>query len=166
MAEGEDRWQNVLELERAASNPKFSGVADDGALESFLNEIALMGGDDIEDERKKREEEEAAAAAGVVLPVREATRAPMIQLMTVHASKGLEFDTVFLTGLESGTFPVASAFGAEMDEERRLMWVFLLYSGPDWRGGGGGVIGLCYFFCHVCGGFLRFLSAVRVRRFP
>lgn len=38
-AEGEDRWQNVVELERAASNPKFSGVAGEGALVSFLNEV-------------------------------------------------------------------------------------------------------------------------------
>ena len=48
-----------------------------------------------------------------------------IQLMTVHAAKGLEFDCVFITGLEEGLFPhensLSSADGLE--EERRLMYV-------------------------------------------
>lgn len=48
-----------------------------------------------------------------------------IQLMTVHAAKGLEFDAVFITGLEEGLFPhenaLADADGIE--EERRLMYV-------------------------------------------
>jgi len=48
-----------------------------------------------------------------------------IQMMTVHAAKGLEFDTVFVTGLEEGLFPHENA-AAEVDgleEERRLMYV-------------------------------------------
>lgn len=118
-AEGEDRWRNVLEIERAASNPKFSGVAAAGALEAFLTEVALMGGDDVEEERRKREE---AQAAGVEVNAGGPWRPPVIQLMTVHASKGLEFDTVFLTGLEEGTFPLdRSSATEELDEERRLM---------------------------------------------
>jgi DNA helicase-2/ATP-dependent DNA helicase PcrA len=48
-----------------------------------------------------------------------------IQLMTVHSAKGLEFDCVFITGLEEGLFPhensVADLDGLE--EERRLMYV-------------------------------------------
>lgn len=120
-AEGKDRWQNVIELERAASNPKFAGVAGAGALESFLNDVALMGGDDVEQARKQREEEEAAAGRGVNIPTPAAAKPPMIQLMTIHASKGLEFDTVFLTGLEQGTFPMERIADEELDEERRLM---------------------------------------------
>lgn len=124
-AEGEDRWQNVLELERAASNPKFGGVAGAGALDLFLNEVSLIGGGDVEQERKIREEEEQAAAAaaerGENTAAPMAAKPPMIQLMTVHASKGLEFDTVFLAGLEKGTFPMSRIDESEMDEERRLL---------------------------------------------
>jgi DNA helicase II / ATP-dependent DNA helicase PcrA len=48
-----------------------------------------------------------------------------IQLMTVHAAKGLEFDCVFITGLEEGLFPHEnSASDADgLEEERRLMYV-------------------------------------------
>ncbi|MBK8666039.1 MAG: UvrD-helicase domain-containing protein [Burkholderiales bacterium] len=48
-----------------------------------------------------------------------------VQLMTVHASKGLEFDAVFITGLEEGLFPHENSM-SDMDgleEERRLMYV-------------------------------------------
>jgi DNA helicase-2/ATP-dependent DNA helicase PcrA len=43
-----------------------------------------------------------------------------IQLMTLHASKGLEFGLVFLVGLEAGLFPAKTA---SLEEERRLMYV-------------------------------------------
>jgi DNA helicase-2/ATP-dependent DNA helicase PcrA len=43
-----------------------------------------------------------------------------VQLMTLHASKGLEFDTVFLIGLEQGLFPARKT---NLEEERRLMYV-------------------------------------------
>jgi DNA helicase-2/ATP-dependent DNA helicase PcrA len=48
-----------------------------------------------------------------------------VQLMTVHASKGLEFDAVFITGLEEGLFPHENAMNdfAGLEEERRLMYV-------------------------------------------
>jgi DNA helicase-2/ATP-dependent DNA helicase PcrA len=52
---------------------------------------------------------------------------PGVKLMTVHASKGLEFDVVFITGLEEGLFP--SSVGGDEDrdseEERRLFYVAL-----------------------------------------
>ena len=48
-----------------------------------------------------------------------------VQLMTVHASKGLEFDAVFITGLEEGLFPNENAMNDfdGLEEERRLMYV-------------------------------------------
>jgi len=48
-----------------------------------------------------------------------------VQLMTVHAAKGLEFDAVFITGLEEGLFPHENSLldTAGLEEERRLMYV-------------------------------------------
>jgi DNA helicase-2/ATP-dependent DNA helicase PcrA len=48
-----------------------------------------------------------------------------VQLMTVHAAKGLEFDAVFITGLEEGLFPHENAMSDSdgLEEERRLMYV-------------------------------------------
>jgi DNA helicase-2/ATP-dependent DNA helicase PcrA len=48
-----------------------------------------------------------------------------IQLMTVHAAKGLEFDSVFITGVEDGLFPHENSLleAAGLEEERRLMYV-------------------------------------------
>ena len=48
-----------------------------------------------------------------------------VQMMTVHAAKGLEFDVVFITGLEEGLFPHENAMNEAdgIEEERRLMYV-------------------------------------------
>jgi DNA helicase-2/ATP-dependent DNA helicase PcrA len=48
-----------------------------------------------------------------------------VQLMTIHSAKGLEFETVFLTGLENGLFPLHGSLDEpdELEEERRLCYV-------------------------------------------
>ena len=71
-------------------------------LSDFLEEISL-----IADISEHKEEKDA------------------VTLMTVHSAKGLEFDCVFLCGMEEGIFPHQNSFGseAEIEEERRLCYV-------------------------------------------
>ena len=46
-----------------------------------------------------------------------------VTLITLHNTKGLEFDRVIITGLEYGTFPRENKFGDDLEEERRLFYV-------------------------------------------
>ncbi|MCK5269032.1 MAG: ATP-binding domain-containing protein, partial [Spirochaetes bacterium] len=50
-----------------------------------------------------------------------------VKLMAIHNAKGLEFDNVFITGLEDGLFPhfLSTESGGEVEEERRLFYVAL-----------------------------------------
>ena len=100
--EGQDRLENLGELVNAATLFANDPSNEDSSITSFLTHAALEAG-------------EHQAEAGV----------EALQLMTVHAAKGLEFHTVFLCGLEEGLFPhdnsLTEADG--LDEERRLMYV-------------------------------------------
>ena len=109
--EGEDRIENLEELVTAAvafTNQDFGnhnnvdGETEQDLLTQFLSHASLEAG-------------EHQADVG-----REA-----LQLMTVHASKGLEFKAVFISGLEEGLCPhEQSAYEANgLEEERRLMYV-------------------------------------------
>ncbi|MGH8249439.1 MAG: DNA helicase II [Steroidobacteraceae bacterium] len=101
---GEARVENLDELVNAAE--AFTPENDDGLspLGAFLAHATLESGD-------------TQAATGL----------DCVQLMTLHAAKGLEFPTVFLVGLEEGLFPSEhSAFDADrLPEERRLCYVGL-----------------------------------------
>ena len=104
--EGRERLENLDELINAATNfvQEESDSQDEGAdpLASFLAHASLEAG-----EHQAGEGQEA------------------VQLMTVHAAKGLEFDAVFITGLEQGLFPHENAAQERdgLEEERRLMYV-------------------------------------------
>jgi DNA helicase-2/ATP-dependent DNA helicase PcrA len=101
---GEARVENLDELVNAAEG--FVPEHDDGLapLPAFLAHATLESG-------------ETQAATGL----------DCVQLMTLHAAKGLEFPTVFIVGLEEGLFPSErSAFDADkLPEERRLCYVGL-----------------------------------------
>jgi DNA helicase-2/ATP-dependent DNA helicase PcrA len=101
---GEARVENLDELVNAAE--AFAPDNDEGLspLASFLAHATLESG-------------ETQAATGL----------DCVQLMTLHAAKGLEFPTVFLVGLEEGLFPSErSAFDPDkLPEERRLCYVGL-----------------------------------------
>ena len=102
--DGIDRLENLGELINAAAGFIADESQADASLTAFLAHAALEAGDN-------------QAQAG----------ADALQLMTVHSAKGLEFHSVFISGLEEGLFPHEnSLFEADgKEEERRLMYVAL-----------------------------------------
>ncbi len=108
--DGQDRLENLDELVNAATVFVSDAAtatdenerSDDGRLSSFLAHASLEAG-----EHQAGDDQEA------------------VQLMTVHSAKGLEFDVVFITGLEQGLFPHENATQERdgIEEERRLMYV-------------------------------------------
>jgi DNA helicase-2/ATP-dependent DNA helicase PcrA len=99
--EGADRLENLKELVNAAV--LFVQEQDEQQnLDAFLTHAALEAG-------------EHQAGEG----------SDALQLMTVHSAKGLEFQAVFVTGLEEGLFPHEQSRNADdgLEEERRLMYV-------------------------------------------
>jgi DNA helicase-2/ATP-dependent DNA helicase PcrA len=100
--EGEDAAPLSPEDEGLDTSPL---TADVPALNAFLEQISLVG------------EADADVGEG------------RVALMTLHAAKGLEFDAVFITGMEDGVFPHSRSLaaddpdGEEMAEERRLCYV-------------------------------------------
>lgn len=100
--EGQQRLENAYELVSFAA--RYDHLPGEEGVELFLQDAALQS-----DQDEMREENKA------------------VRLMTVHASKGLEFETVFITGLEDGLFPHEkrgdSITPEESEEERRLFYV-------------------------------------------
>lgn len=101
--EGMERMHNVLELANLAS--KYTDMEPVDATLKLLEDASLATDQDSLEEKEKKN---------------------AVKMMTVHASKGLEFDYVFITGLEEGLFP-HEGFGEVRDEEeeRRLFYVAL-----------------------------------------
>ena len=98
--EAADRLENLNELVNAAS--QFVQENEDESLTAFLSNASLEAG-----EHQAGDQDDA------------------LHLMTVHSAKGLEFHTVFITGLEDGLFPHQNSQREDggLDEERRLMYV-------------------------------------------
>ena len=98
--EAELRLDNLMEFKSVTENfEENEGIVDLGA---FLEEVSLVA--DMSQHREDGDE---------------------ITLMTIHGAKGLEFDVVFLVGMEEGLFPHSNAFNEEdgVEEERRLCYV-------------------------------------------
>ena len=98
--ENQTRIENIRELEGAVS--EFAKLNPEGTLTDFLENVALITDVDNLNE-----------TSGAVT------------LMTLHSAKGLEFDAVFLVGMEEGVFPLSRALFDEtaLEEERRLAYV-------------------------------------------
>ena len=103
--EGATRLENAYELSNFAS--RYDGLPSEEGILNFLADSALQSDqDEMNDEERS------------------------VRLMTVHSSKGLEFDVVFISGLEDGLFPHQRANEVdispeEAEEERRLFYVAL-----------------------------------------
>ena len=98
--EAQTRLENLSELVNAAAD--YDQQADEPSLQGFLEHTALVSDQDsLQDDRGA------------------------VALMTLHASKGLEFPVVFIAGMENGLFPHSRSFDEplEMEEERRLCYV-------------------------------------------
>lgn len=104
--EGESKRENVEELLGSIKAFEKERLEESGqvytSLTDYLSQVALLTDQDQKDDGT-----------------------PKVTLMTIHAAKGLEYKTIFVTGLEQDLFPAASAamFPREMEEERRLFYV-------------------------------------------
>ena len=98
--DSESRIENIQELQGAVS--EFERLNPEGGLTDFLENVALVSDLDAMNE-----------SGGAVT------------LMTLHSAKGLEFNDVFLAGMEEGVFPLTRALFDDdlMEEERRLAYV-------------------------------------------
>ena len=100
--EGETRLENIEELINKAAS--YENGSDEPSLGEFLEEVALVADVDRMEDSEDR-----------------------VTLMTLHSAKGLEFDNVWLCGMEDGLFPSMMAIASDdpdgVEEERRLCYV-------------------------------------------
>lgn len=100
-----ERLANMQELVNYAT--RYDEMEPEEAIQKLMEDAALMGEQDSLTQKKDMN---------------------AVRLMTVHASKGLEFDYVFIAGLEQGLFPSqrdGDTSDKDAEEERRLMYVAL-----------------------------------------
>ncbi|HEU0024674.1 MAG TPA: UvrD-helicase domain-containing protein [Thermoleophilaceae bacterium] len=132
--EAQGRLENLEELvgvareyDAAAGGPAAEEEGEEPSVEQFLQQVALFS-----------EQDQLRGDEGIVT------------LMTMHNAKGLEYDTVFIIGLEDGVFPhMRSIEAGDLEEERRLCYVGItrakrelylsharsrsLFGGRDWN---------------------------------
>ncbi len=104
-----ERLANIKELATLAL--KYDSLSNGAGIERLLEDAALASDQD-----------------SMMINTEKKEKINGIKLMTVHASKGLEFKTVFITGLEDGLFPhqrQGERDGSDREEERRLFYVAL-----------------------------------------
>ncbi len=102
-SEGKERYANVNELLNSLHSYVEERIetGNDTHIRSYLEEVALITDMDHDD-----------------------TDTDRVKLMTIHSSKGLEFDNVYIVGVEDETFPSQRTYSPqEIEEERRLMYV-------------------------------------------
>lgn len=101
--EGLNRYENVQELLNAIKEFTDDPEKEDKSLGSFLQEVALITGLDNDDDDDNDK----------------------VTLMTIHMAKGLEFENVYIVGLEEDLFPSQMMLSsrADLEEERRLFYV-------------------------------------------
>ncbi len=109
LEEDTDRLENIMELVTLAT--RYDDLPAEEGIEKFLTETSLASDQDSLDGEKKG-----------------------VRLMTVHASKGLEFKYVFICGLENDLFPhkgmgSSKKSGEDAEEERRLFYVAVTRAG-------------------------------------
>jgi len=101
--EGLNRYENVQELLNAVKEFTDDPEKEDKSLGAFLQEVALITGidNDSDDDEDK------------------------VTMMTIHMAKGLEFENVYIVGLEEDLFPSQMMLSsrADLEEERRLFYV-------------------------------------------
>lgn len=99
----EERIENIRELLTVAI--QFNGLIPNQSLSEFLDHVGLIEQEQISDQKNGNDSS--------------------ITLMTLHSVKGLEFNNIYIIGMEEGIFPHSRSFAEplEMEEERRLAYV-------------------------------------------
>ncbi len=118
----ESRLENLVELVSVAG--EFVAAAHAVDLPADESELAA-GAPEPDDSLPAFLERIALVADSDQIPDNDPDAAGVVTLMTLHTAKGLEFNTVFLTGFEDGIFPHQRALvdRNELEEERRLAYV-------------------------------------------
>jgi DNA helicase-2/ATP-dependent DNA helicase PcrA len=107
--EGLSRYENIQELLNGIKEFSEREDIEERSLDIFMQDIALLTNDDNDKNPD----------------------ADTVSLMTIHSAKGLEFDNVFVVGLEENLFPSQMSLSSrtDLEEERRLFYVGITRAG-------------------------------------